>query len=188
VTFASGKAVGAMVGYGWVALGSSDFITDPTCGGATITNANPCATSTTWNSTTALCMTGSLPALGDPPDYTNNWGLAVGVNATNPPGGGLGQTYTSVAITVTGSPTSGLLAIAHRKSDPEGTTYCAALASGAAITLTSFNTKCYDSPPDGTYLTAADVPNIDQIKVQVSSTNSAITVTNLCISGITFTK
>lgn len=188
VTFASGKAVGAMTGYGWVALGSSDLITDPTCGGTAITNSNPCSSSTTWSSTTALCVTGSLPALTATPDYTNNWGIAIGVNSADPAGGVLGQTYEFVAITVTGSPTSGLLAIAHRKGDAEATTYCAALTPGSAIAFTSFNTKCYDSPPDGIYMAAADVPNIDEIRVQVSSSTSAVTVTNFCITGITFTK
>ena len=61
------------------------------------------------------------------------------------------------------------------------------MTSGRAITLTDFNTKCYDSPADGTALTAADVPNIDKIGVQISSDiGSAYTVTNFCLTGVTF--
>jgi hypothetical protein len=60
------------------------------------------------------------------------------------------------------------------------------MTSGTAIAFTSFNTKCYDTPPDGVALTAADVPNIDEIYVDVPSITTAITVTNLCITGIAF--
>jgi hypothetical protein len=133
-------------------------------------------------------MTGAIPALGATPDYNNNWGVQVGVNSTDPAGAGLGQALTSVAITVTGTPTSGLRAMVHRKGDPVGSGYCSPMTSGTAIPFTSFNTKCYDTPPDGTALTAADVTIIDQVGVQVSSGTAAVTVTNLCITGITFVK
>ncbi|MGO9289587.1 MAG: hypothetical protein ACLQIJ_12655 [Polyangia bacterium] len=189
VTFASGKAAGAMTGYGWVALGTADTISSPTCGTATITNAAPCLTSTTWNSTTALCITGSVPALGTPPDYTGNWGVSVGVNSTDStPSGGLGQSFSSVTITVSGSPGSGLRALVHRKGDPAATSYCATLTSGTAMPLISFSTTCYTPASPGTAITTTDVPNIDQISVQVSSGTAAITVSNLCITGITFAK
>ena len=190
VTFASGKAAGAMTGLGWVALGTVDAISSPTCGTATITNDAPCLTSITWDSTTALCITGSVPALPAAPtstDYTNNWGVSVGVNSTDStPSGGLGQSLSSVTITVSGSPTSGLRALVHRKGDPAATSYCATLTSGTAMPLTSFSTTCYTPASPGTAITATDVPNIDLIGVQVSSGTAAITVSNLCITGITF--
>ncbi len=193
VTFSSsGKASGAMSGWASVALGTLDAITDPTCGTAktAITNAAPCTTSTNW-STSGVCMSGSVPALPASPtsaDYTNNWGVSVGVGATDPAGGGLGQSFTSVTITVTGSPTAGLRAVVHRKSDPASTTYCAVLTSATAITFTTFAVDCYNgATAKGPFIAAADVPNIDNISVQVSSTSTAITVTNLCIASITFT-
>ncbi|MGO9666167.1 MAG: hypothetical protein ACLP66_23065 [Polyangia bacterium] len=188
VTFASGKAEGAMTGYGWVDLGAADTITSPTCGTAAITNAAPCQTSTTWNSTTALCITGSIPALSTTaPDYTGNPGVWVGVNSTDStPSGGLGQSFSSVTITVSGSSGSVLRALVHRKGDPAGTSYCAPLTSGTAMPLTSFSTTCYTPATPGTAITATDVPNIDQISVQVLSLTAAITVSNLCITGITF--
>jgi len=178
-----------MLGYGWVALGSADTISDPTCGPskAAITTAARCAASTNWKYETSLCMSGSIPALGTPPDYTANWGVQVGVNAMDPQtAGGLGQTFSSVTITVTGSPTTGLRAIVHRKGDPEATTYCAAFA-GAAIPFTTFNTECWPNGK-GVAITAADVPNIDQVGIQVPSSTTAITVTDLCITGITFAQ
>jgi hypothetical protein len=190
VTFSSGKGVGAMVGYGWVALGSADTISDPTCGPskAVITAAAQCLTSANWNSTTALCVTGSVPALAATnPDYSGNWGLSVGVNAGDPAGTtGLGQPFTSIAITVSGSPTTGLRAIVHRKGDADATQYCYPLTSGTAIPLTSFSTTCYTSASPGTAITAADVPNIDKVSVQVSSGTTAIAVSSLCITGIAF--
>jgi hypothetical protein len=177
-----------MTGYGWVALGTADTISSPTCGTATITNAAPCLTSTTWNSTTALCITGSVPALGTPPDYTGNWGVSVGVNASATDGTGLGQPFTSITIAVTGLPSSGLLAMFHRSGDPDATSYCHALTSGIAMPLTSFSTTCYTPASPGTAITAADVPKIDMISVRVSSGAVAIPVSNLCITGITFAK
>ena len=189
VTFSADKGLGAMTGYGFVALGTADTISSPTCGASLtpITNAVPCAANPNWSSTTALCVTGAIPPLAATnPDYTGNWGLQVGLNSTDPAGNGLGQSLTSVTITVTGSPTAGLRAIVHRKGDAVGTTYCAMLTSGTAIAFTSFITDCYATAPAGTKLTATDVPNIDQVSIQVSSTTTAITVTNLCITGITF--
>ena len=188
VTFLNGKAMGAMTGNGWVALGPLDSLSDPKCGTATYTSTTTNCAATTWNTTSSLCITGTIPALNAIPDYTDNWGIQIGVDATDPADTGLGQTLTSVAITVTGIPTSGLRAMVHRMNDPVGSNYCSPMTSGTAIPFTNFNTKCYDTPPDGTPLTAADVTNIDQVSVQVSSSSTAITVTNLCITKITFTR
>jgi hypothetical protein len=60
------------------------------------------------------------------------------------------------------------------------------MTSGTAIPFASFATDCYNPVPTGAKITATDVPNIDRINVQVSSGTAAITVTNLCITGITF--
>jgi hypothetical protein len=110
------------------------------------------------------------------------------LNATDPAGSGLGQAFTSIAIAVTGSPTAGLRALVHRKGDTVDTSYCAALTPGTPIPLTSFTTACYNTATPGTAITAADVPNIDQVTVQVSSSATAAAVTSLCITGITFAK
>ena len=188
VAFSNGKAMGAMTGNGWVALGSLDSLSDPKCGTSTYTSATGNCAATTWNTTASLCITGAIPALDATPDYTNNWGIIFGVDSTDPADLGLGQKFTSVTITVAGTPTSKLRAEIHGTGDPVGSNYCSPMTSSTAIPLTNFNTKCYDTPPDGISLTDADVPNIDKIGVQVSSGATTITVTNLCLTEIAFTK
>ncbi|MBN2573071.1 MAG: hypothetical protein JXP73_00770 [Deltaproteobacteria bacterium] len=191
VAFGNGKGQGAMTGYAYVALGSKDTISDPTCGTSEteITSAAPCKSGTNWNATDKLCMTGSIPALdATNPDYTGNWGVSVGLNATDPEGGGLGQAFSSVTITLSGTPTSGLRAIVHIKGESADTQYCSPLTSGTAISFTDFSATCWDTAAPGTKVTAAQVASIDKIAVQVNSGSSAITVSNLCITKIEFAK
>jgi hypothetical protein len=199
VCFATGKASGVLTGYGWIALGSLDTATSPTCAtavGATTTvaidNADPCNTSTTWNSDSALCITGSIPMVVAA-NYTANWGLQIGVNSIDPPAtsagaGTVAKAYKTITFTTSGtvSPTGAAVrAEIHRVQDPAATTYCANMVSGTPINLTSFNTACWDG--SGTMLTSADVTTIDKIGVQISSdTAAAYTVTNFCLSGISF--
>ena len=186
VTFNSGQAQGQMTGYGWIALGSADSASDPTCSGVAITSTAPCNTATTWSSTSALCITGAIPALSAAPlqaEYDANWGLQIGVNSNETDGVAIAKTYSAIAIAVSGSPTSGLRVEIHRKGDAPATTYCAA-NTGSAIPLTNFNTHCWDN--GGTAFAAADAALIDKVGIQVSSTQSPITVTNLCLNSITF--
>jgi hypothetical protein len=187
VTFSAGAAVGPMTGWGWIALGALDTATSPDCGGTPITKAAPCLTSTSWNATDALCITGTIPALPPAPvlqsDYDANWGLQIGVNANADDTIALGQTFSTIAIVVDGSPLPGLRIELHRQGDLEATTYCA-LNKAGPINLTSFNTKCWDG--SGTAFTADDAPKIDKVGIQVSSTATAITVTSLCLHQIVF--
>jgi hypothetical protein len=190
VTFANGAAVGPMNGWGWIALGSLDVVTDPTCDtpavGTAITKDAACKEGTHWNATDALCITGTIPALpSNPmqPDYDANWGLQIGVNTNADDSIALGQSFSTIAIVVDGSPTAGLRIELHRQGDPEATTYCAT-NSGAAMNLTSFNTACWDGT--GTAFTADDVPKIDKVGIQVSSVKTPITVANLCWHQIVF--
>lgn len=184
VTFKSGQAQGAMSGYGWIAMGSLDKVTSPTCEGTEITSANACKTTTTWSKADALCISGSIPALPASPvqsDYDNNWGVQIGVNAKEP-NDALGKSFSSVNVSVSGSPTSGLRVMLHRKGDPDGTAYCATYA-GSALPIASFNTACWDN--SGKTFTAADATTIDKVMIQVPSASTAITVTDLCLSKIT---
>lgn len=190
VVFCKGQAIGAMTGWGWVALGSADTLTDPTCNTSktAITSAASCAANTNWNKPDALCMTGSIPALPEKPtddDYASNWGVQIGVNAKDP-NAGIGSSWKTVTFTVTGSPTTGLRAIAHKNGDPDSTSYCIAMTPGTAIPITDFNSKCWDS--SGTALTEADAASIDKLSVQVSSTAAATDVTDLCVTKIEFGK
>jgi hypothetical protein len=193
VCFKDGKAEGAMTGYGWVALGMLDTLTDPTCDTDkhAITSANACTTTTNWSSSDALCITGSIPALPAMPfqsDYDNNWGIQIGVNTSEPPGVTLGKPHTSMALTVTGSPSTGLRAVLHVKGEPAGQAYCADLTSGQAIPLSKFNLECWngDLAAPAKALSADNIPNIDKIGIQVSSTATAIQVANLCLQSIAF--
>jgi hypothetical protein len=191
VSFSNYQAQGAMTGFGWIALGALDTVTSPTCNSpaGNITNATPCDY-TNWSSPSAYCMTGYIPAVpsgASSTDYSNNWGIEIGINATPIAGGILGQSFTSMSLTVgAAAALSGLRVSVHRKGDGDTVSYCATLTSGAAIPFTSLNTACWDST--GSYFPSADVPNIDKIMVSVPSSSTPITVNNLCVTGITFTR
>lgn len=193
VCFKDGKAEGAMTGYGWVALGMLNTVTDPTCDTDkhAITSARACTTTTNWNSSDSLCITGTIPALPAMPfqsDYENNWGIQIGVNTSEPPGVTLGKTHTSVTITVAGSPTTGLRAVLHVKGEPAGQAYCAELTSGQPIQLSSFNLECWNgaTADPAKALAMTNIPNIDKLGIQVSSTQTEIKVENLCLQSIAF--
>jgi hypothetical protein len=182
VAFAAGKAQGAMVGYGFVASGSSDPITDPTCGPtkATISTATPCAVNPNWSGTDKLCVSGSIPALGTPPDYTANYGIVVGVNAGDP--GTLGTAFTSMTMAASGLPTGAVRAQVHVKGDSYCMTY-----SASAMTLAKFATDCYNTTPL-LLIPSASIANIDRVSLEAVSGTAAIAVTSMCITGITFAK
>jgi hypothetical protein len=189
VGFCNGLASGALAGYGWVALGSGDTLTDPTCdtGKVAITQAAPCLTTTNWNQANALCMSGKVPALPPTPvasDYASNWGVQIGVNAKDPNAGMGGSAWKNITISLTGSPSTGLRAVLHKNGDPDATSYCATLTPGTALLITAFNSKCWDGTGD--FLTESDGPNIDKVGVQVSSTATEIAVSNLCLTKVEF--
>jgi hypothetical protein len=98
-------------------------------------------------------------------------------------GSAIGMPYTSINVSVSGTPTNVLRVVVHRKGDPMTTQYCAAY-TGSAIPFTSFNTACWNG--GGTALLPADVPNISWVAVEVPSSTTAITVNNLCLKSITF--
>jgi hypothetical protein len=179
-----------MVGYGWVASGSSDSITDPTCGAtkATITTAAPCAADPNWSSTSSLCVSGSIPALPATPtqaDYNANYGIVVGVNA-NDPSGTLGKAFTTMTMTATGLPTGIVRAQVHVLGDPDSNSYCMTY-SASAMTLAKFAVDCYATAPTQ-LIPAASIANIDKVSLEAVSGQTAVTVTSMCITGITFAQ
>jgi hypothetical protein len=185
VTFNQGLAIGVMTGYGWPNWGLvGDVVTDPACLGG-VSASSPCTITAPWNSPTALCVSGTIAALSatpTQPDYNGNWGIEIGVYASTD-GSVIGMPYTSIDVSVSGSPTNGLRVIVHRKGDPLTAPYCAAY-TGSAIPFTSFNTACWSG--GGTALLPADVPNINWVAVEIPSSTTAITVNNLCLKSITF--
>jgi hypothetical protein len=190
VTFANGQAQGAMTGKGWVAMGSLDTTTEPTCAGGIIGDSKSCTTATIWNATDRLCTSGHIPVVtADTGGYDANWGIEIGVDATNAtPPGTLGRSFTAVTFTLSGSiaPSSAIIrGVVHRVQDPPSTGYCAPVSSGVAIPMSQFNTACWDH--SGTGLTSQDVSSIDKVGVQiVSDVTSAYTVANFCLTGISF--
>jgi len=189
--FKDGKADGPLKGYAWIALGSQDMLTDPTCDTDkhVIDSAHACTTTTNWSTSDSLCMSGKIPALPAMPaqaDYNNNWGIQIGVNTSEPPGITVGKSYTSIAITITGSPSTGLRAELHVKGEPAGQTYCADMTSGQAIDFSKFNQECWngDAAASSKALLMDDIKNIDKVGIQVSSTMDEITVDKLCLQSI----
>jgi hypothetical protein len=184
--FKDGYGVGLMTGDGWVSLGSLDTLNSPTCGPAPITSARPCTGTKTWSSPTALCISGAIPALPSSPspsDFANNWGIQVGVDA-NLSGDPIGRQFKTLTYNMTGSPSSGLRAEIHRSGDAIGVTYCATLVPGKPITLSTFNSSCWDGT--GASLTPADILKIDKVIVHIPSGSSPINVNSLCIGSIVF--
>lgn len=186
VTFVNGVGKGVMTGWGWISSGVPDVVTDPLCSGAVINNSAPCSIQPSWNSPSALCMTGAIPPLPETPtqlDYDSNWGMEIGVSSGGNPAVPIGKTYSTIALSVTGSPVTGLRVQLHRSGDPSGTNYCAPFTN-TPIPFTDFNTACWDG--SGKQFTLADVPLITDVMLYVPSQKRAIIVTNLCITSITF--
>jgi hypothetical protein len=226
VNFCNGKAQGVMTGYAYIALGKQDTATDPVCApdSADMTTTRPitsadnspsgaCPTTgtTVWNTSDALCISGTIPTVTGG-DYTSNWGLQIGVNTIDPPAtsagsGTLGKTYATIAATTTGDVTptnSAIRLVIHLVGTPDtDNPYCATVSgSGKAITLTSFNTQCWNGSSCGAVpactpgadqstccnqLKDTDIPNIDKIGIQISSDNKQpYAVNNFCLTGYQF--
>lgn len=199
VAFAQGRAQGAMSGYGYVSLGVLDRVTSPTCGGMPIGSLAPSEppvtfdstcwpNAITWSSSSALCVNGEIPAWSPSPsymDYLINWGILVGA-ATRDPVQGIGVSYRTVALTVTGGECDTMRAVVHLADDPANLVYCAAMTSGVPIRLSSFNTECFFG--SGTALSLSDVPKIDKVAVQVPSRRTAVKLKDFCLTKIEFGK
>ncbi len=181
VTFnTSGKACGAVTGWAFLAMGTLDTVSVPTCGNppVAISATASCTTTTNWP-TTGICVTGSVPT--NPSPYTS-WGINIGANATDPSGSGLGQTFSTVAISATGAPSGATF----RYVISVGTVdYCAAATLGTAVAFSTFNTKCYDAPADGTAY-AGTGSNITGVQLQIVPGTATITISSMCLTGITF--
>lgn len=188
VTFSSGQAAGAMSGLAWVAPSAAASITNPLCDGRPITSEQMCSKVPSWSPANALCISGTIPALPASPtadDFADNWGVLFGVNATPDSATGvLGRSYKNVTFMVSGTPQSGLLASVHRQG--ESLAYMAALVPGVPISFTKFATDYYATAPTG-YLSAADVPKIDRIGIQIPSGSLPVTMVNLCLQELVFT-
>ncbi len=181
VTFANGRGMGAMVGPGWIASGGLDTVVSPACP-LKVSGTSRCD-STTWPRSSSLCVTGSVPVVVGG-DYTGNWGIEIGVDATDPPNAPIGIVYSTVTVNFTESSSTDLRIELHRSGDPSTVTYCHdAVVSGTSYLLASFNTQCYGT--GGTQF--SDAAKIDQVGLQATSSEaSGLTLTNLCLDSIAF--
>jgi hypothetical protein len=200
VCFSKGQAKGLMTGWSYIALGSVDVATSPVCdntanGGTCsekITKEKPCPEQggkTMWNNPDkGLCLSGSIPVVTGG-DYTGNWGVQIGWNASDPAGTPIGKTFSKINFTWTGTVdplNPAMRGELHRQGDSAETTYCATVRSGEDISLSAFNTKCWDKT--GVDLTTDDVAKIDKMGLQVSADDKkAYTITDLCVTKVTFT-
>jgi len=134
--------------------------------------------------TNAACMKGTLTAV-NPPSYSY-YGAGLGINlgpivggTTMPAPVQLGGTGISIALS--SFPASGL----RVQVTVGGVAYCASLATASAtIPWAGFNTKCYDSPPDGVALTGAPAATDIEVQVPAGSTEESY---DFCITSLIVT-
>jgi hypothetical protein len=131
----------------------------------------------------AACLAGTMTPV-NPPTYSY-YGIGIGINLGPTPEGGtmpapVQLSGTNLTVKLSNLPTGGARALVN----VGGTDYCAVL-SGASSTIpwTMFNSKCYDSPPDGMALTAA--PATPHIAVQAVS-GAAVSNVDFCIETISW--
>jgi hypothetical protein len=142
---------------------------------------------------TLLCGHGTLAensATSTPPYsiYGGGIGFALnqpmGTSAASPVQAPFAATGSGISYTVSSLPTNGLrLAIDHGGATIQ---YCATLltASGT-VPWASFNTMCYDTPPDGVALTAAP-SDAHQIEFQMPTVTTATATADVCIMAVSF--
>jgi hypothetical protein len=132
--------------------------------------------------TTEACLAGTTTPV-NPPTYSYygigigiNLGPAVGMNPPNP----VQLSGTGMTVTLSNIPPGGARVLVT----VGGADYCAPITTKSmTIPWASFNTKCYDSPPDGMALTGA--PSTPHVEVQAVSGNAQQTI-DFCIEQISW--
>jgi hypothetical protein len=124
---------------------------------------------TTWNyAHNAVCIDGTL----SPTSCGNTYGVGLQLQFASTQVTGSGLT-----VTLSNFPPFGAQAILVPGL------YCAELTGTTnTIPWASFNTKCYDTPPDGTALDGG-APAISQVKIQAQSGPTAASF-NFCVDNI----
>jgi hypothetical protein len=149
---------------------------DPTCGSKSCVEM------------TSLCTSGSVVAQ-NPPSYSC-YGAGIGINLNQMQGSmamgdyAVPMSSTGVHYAVSSLPniTGGGLRVIITAG---GTDYCAQVNSAMGEVMWSqFNSKCYDSPPDG--MTLSGPPQMaTQLKFQVASGTAAGTF-DFCVTEVSF--
>jgi hypothetical protein len=129
--------------------------------------------STSCISDASLCAAGTtVPAGATYACYGTGFGLETG---------GVAIGATGISFTLSGTlPTGGGQVVLVTAAG----SYCALFTATGAQTIdyTKFNTKCYDSPPDGTALPAG--ATVTKVNFQVSSSSTASQTWALCLSAL----
>jgi hypothetical protein len=132
---------------------------------------------------TSFCGMGISAAI-NPPTYSN-FGGGIGVNIDQAMGTGTAAnsyapTGAGVTYTLSNLPAAGVrMVIGNGTND-----YCAPLVSATGtVTWAEFNTKCYDTPPDGLALTSA--PPTVHVEFQVPSVAAAQSW-DFCVTALSF--
>ena len=168
---------GTLKGYGFTAI--ADRSNSTTC----VTPRCDTTGCTPSFGSTALCAAGVTTA-----DTTYNSEALIGFNINQPSSGdtrGSVQAPSSVTITVTTGSGTGDAAARVELVDASNNVYCVEAgkwASGVAIPIADFNTKCWDY--SGTPL-GAGTPLIE-ISLEVPSDSTADRSFALCLTGVTF--
>jgi hypothetical protein len=129
----------------------------------------------------SACAKGTLtPA--NPPSYSY-YGAGLGINLGPAADGGMPApvqlTGTGISVTLSNLPAGG----ARLQITVGGVSYCAPLTTASAtVPWASFNTKCYDSPPDGVALTAAPASTNVEISLPSGTAEQSF---DFCIESIT---
>jgi hypothetical protein len=174
---------------------TSKYVAAGTCGGYAYTYANgtatiaPACTSTGCTpelDAAKICASGEVPPSAT---YANTAGIGFSIfqSRTGDPTP-LKLTGTNLVVNITNNATSSTLRV-QLTQDTTGTldAFCYDISgkTGAiTIPLSSFNTKCYDSPPDGTALTAAK----GVYAIEINAPCAAATTTNtydFCVNSVT---
>jgi hypothetical protein len=133
----------------------------------------------------ALCGHASLGVNG-PPSYAV-YGGGIGFSLSQPMGTTASMpvqaTGTGIAYTVSSLPANGLRV--NVKTASSADVYCAPVTTASGtIPWASFNTKCFDSPVDGTAL--AGVPaDLTLIEFQFVTATTASTA-DVCVTKVAF--
>jgi hypothetical protein len=131
---------------------------------------------------TGVCITGTVGSVGNPPQYSVNWGCGVGFNidqamGANPPANAVALPGSGITVTTSAVPAC---TTARVILDNGGTDYCAPLTSGTMIPWSTFNTKCWD----GTGTAMSGAPTSAKVRVQFVTAMTACQFSNFCITAV----
>jgi hypothetical protein len=143
-----------------------------------------------------MCLTGTAAqVIGTPPDYSNMFGIGIGLDLNN--SGGTKLPYNAqqnkvvgFAFDITGLPSPGTIRVEFPipGTDTSGDAYSETVAAGATHMQILFTDKSFGpsfTPPTGTTEPAFDPTQVESIQFHVvTNTSAATTVTNFCINNL----